>query len=250
LTIQLDLPTNNRWSGPKMQRPVRGTVNALDEHSALSCDTSFAKSLSFDWDHVWSTPLQVAILIFDEVEVLDAMGPFEVFSVASRLRSADSEPFTVSLVARSNAVVTARGGLKLIPDAVFDDIAKYDLLIVPGGVTERAEADAETMHWLALHGTSSKLVASVCTGAFLLAKAGILTDQTVTTHWEDTDALAEAYPALTVLENTRWLNSGIIYTSAGISAGIDLSLHLVEVMTSADQAHRTARQMDYRWVRN
>ena len=227
-----------------------GTVNALDEDSALSCHTSFTKSLSFDWDHVWSTPLQVAILIFDGVEVLDAMGPFEVFSVASRLRSADSEAFTVSLVARSNAVVTARGGLKLIPDAVFDDIAKYDLLIVPGGVTERAEADAETMHWLALHGTSSKLVASVCTGAFLLAKAGILTDQTVTTHWEDTDALAEAYPALTVLENIRWLNSGIIYTSAGISAGIDLSLHLVEVMTSADQADRTARQMDYRWVRN
>ena len=194
--------------------------------------------------------MQVAILIFDEVEVLDAMGPFEVFSVASRLRSADSDPFTVSLVARSNAIVTARGDLKLTPDAVFDDTAQYDLLIVPGGVTERAEADAETMHWLAVHGNSSKLVASVCTGAFLLAKAGILTNQTVTTHWEDTAALAEAHPTLTVLENIRWSKSENIYTSAGISAGIDLSLHLVEVMTSADRAQRTAKQMDYRWVRN
>ena len=194
--------------------------------------------------------MRVAILIFDEVEVLDAMGPFEVFSVASRLRSADSDPFTVSLVARSNVIVTARGGLKLTPDAVFDDTAEYDLLIVPGGVTERAEADAETMHWLAVHGNSSRLVASICTGAFLLAKAGILTNQTVTTHWEDTAALAEAYPALTVLENIRWLESGNIFTSAGISAGIDLSLHLVEVMTSADRAQRTAKQMAYRWVRN
>ena len=191
--------------------------------------------------------MQVAILIYEEVEVLDVMGPFEVFSVASRLRSADADPFIVSLVARSNKVVTARGGLKLIPDAVFDSNTQYDLLIVPGGVTTRAEADTETIRWLALHGTSSELVASVCTGAFLLAKAGILTDQTVTTHWEDTAALAKAYPALTVLENIRWLNSGNIYTSAGISAGIDLSLHLVEVMTSADRAQRTARQMDYRW---
>ena len=194
--------------------------------------------------------MQVAILIFDEVEVLDVMGPFEVFSVASRLRSADSDPFTVSLVARSNAIVTARGDFKLTPDAVFDDTAQYDLLIVPGGVTERAEADAETMHWLAVHGNSSKLVASVCTGAFVLARAGILTNQTVTTHWEDTAALAKAYPALTVLDNIRWLNSGNIYTSAGISAGIDLSLHLVEVMTSADRAQRTARQMDYRCDNN
>jgi transcriptional regulator GlxA family with amidase domain len=207
-------------------------------------ETDFSKE-----DFVRSTTMQVAILIFDEVEVLDVMGPFEVFSVASRLRSTDSDPFTVSLVARSDAIVTARGDLKLTPDAVFDDTAQYDLLIVPGGVTERAEADAETMRWLALHGNSSKLVASVCTGAFLLAKAGILTDQTVTTHWEDMAALAEAYPAMTVVGNTRWLKSENIYTSAGISAGIDLSLHLVEVMTSADRAQRTAKQMDYRWVR-
>ena len=147
-------------------------------------------------------------------------------------------------------MVTARGGLKLIPDSAFNSNAQYDFLIVPGGVTERAEADAETMHWLAVHGNSSKLVASVCTGAFLLAKAGILTNQTVTTHWEDTAALAEAYPTLTVLKNIRWLKTENIYTSAGISAGIDLSLHLVEVMTSADRAQRTAKQMDYRWVRN
>ena len=216
----------------------------------MPCHTGFAKSHTFGEDQVWSIPMQVAILIFDDVEVLDAMGPFEVFSVASRLRPADSDPFIVSLVARSNKVVTARGGLKLIPDAAFDSTAQYDLLLVPGGVTARAETDTETIHWLALHGTTSKLVASVCTGAFLLAKAGILTDQSVTTHWEDTAALAEAYPALTVLDNVRWLNSGNIYTSAGISAGIDLSLHLVEVMTSADRAQRTAKQMDYRWDKN
>jgi transcriptional regulator GlxA family with amidase domain len=172
--------------------------------------------------------LQVALLIFDEVEVLDAMGLLEVFSVASRLRSADSDPFTVSLVARSNKVVTARGGLKLIPDAVFDDIVKCDLLIVPGGVTERAEADAETIHWLALHGSFRP-----CEG------------------WDpdrpdSDDPLGRRGYAgrgllrLTVFENTRWLNSGNIYTSNGVSAGIDLSLHLIEVMTSADQAHRTA----------
>jgi len=194
--------------------------------------------------------VQVAILIFDDVEVLDVMGPYELLSIASKLRPADSDAFIVSLIARSNKVITARGGLKLIPDAVFGSNAQYDLLIAPGGITARAEADAETIHWLALHGTSSNLVASVCAGAFPRAKAGILTDQTVTTQWEDAAALAEPYPALTVLGNIRCLNSGNIFTSAGISAGIYLSLHLVEVMTSADRAQRTAKQIDYRGDRN
>lgn len=194
--------------------------------------------------------MQVAILIFDDVEVLDALGPFEVFSVASRLRPVGAEPFEVVLVARDKNTVTARGGLKLTPDSTFDDNADYDLLIVPGGVTDRAEADAQTVGWITVQAAKSRLVASICTGAFLLAKAGILTDQTVTTHWEDAAALAARYPALTVSENVRWQNAGNIYTSAGIAAGIDLSLHLIEVMTTAERAERTARQMDYRWVKN
>ena len=195
--------------------------------------------------------MRIAILIFDDVEVLDVMGPFEVFSVASRLRPAGSEEFTVSLVARNNSIVFARGGLKLTPDATFDSAAHYDLLIVPGGVTERAEADAETIAWVTRQAEQSRVVASICTGAFLLAKACILTNQTVTTHWEDIGLLREAYPALTVIEKVRWLQSGEnLYTSAGISAGIDLSLHLVQTLTTREHAELTARQMDYRWVTN
>lgn len=141
----------------------------------------------------------------------------------------------------------------MLPDATFEDDAGdagYDLLIVPGGDTDHAEADVGTIQWLIRQAALSGIVASVCTGAFLLAKAGILRAETVTTHWEGTAALASAYPSLTVVENVRWLNSGDVYTSAGISAGIDLSLHLVQVLTSADRAHRTAKQMDYRWLVN
>lgn len=192
---------------------------------------------------------RVGILVFDEVEVLDVCGPFEVFSVASRV--SDGDPFEVVLVGarHEQPVVHARGALRLTPDHTIDDAPGLDVLIVPGGVTRHVEDDDAVLAWLRER-ASTPVIASVCTGAFLLAGAGILTDQTVTTHWEDQAELAGRYPALTVVGDRRWVGGGALWTSAGISAGIDLSLELVALLGGRALAERTARQMDYAWQQN
>lgn len=198
------------------------------------------------------TPLRVGILVFDEVEVLDACGPFEVFSVAARFAGAEPgwRDFRVSLVAASEHTlgVRARGGLVLTADHTLTDAPELDLLLVPGGVTTAVERDAVVVDWIRTR-ASTPTLASVCTGAFLLAEAGILTDQEVTTHWEDQAELAERYPALTVTDRARWVGGEGLYTSAGISAGLDLSLQLVATLSTDEHAVRTARQMDYAWRR-
>lgn len=192
----------------------------------------------------------VGILVFDEVEVLDACGPFEVFSVAARdaVRQGSGTEFRVVLVGSNPdaAHVTARGGLRLLVDHTVADAPELDLLLVPGGVTDAVERDERVVGWLRERSTTP-VVASVCTGAFLLAEAGILTDQTVTTHWEDQAELARRFPALTVVDDRRWVGGGALWTSAGISAGLDLSLELVAQLAGRDVALRTARQMDYAW---
>lgn len=188
----------------------------------------------------------IGILVFDEVEVLDACGPFEVFSVASRLL--DDHPFDVRLVGATPGApyATARGGLRLLVDHTIESAPELDLLVVPGGVTTAVEQDAAVIGWLRER-AGTPVVASVCTGAFLLAEAGILTDQTVTTHWEDRDELARRFPELTVVGDRRWVGGGALWTSAGISAGLDLSLELVAQLAGRDVAVRTAHQMDYAW---
>ncbi len=199
--------------------------------------------------------LTVGILVFDEVEVLDACGPFEVFSVANRVRerAGRAAPFDVVLVAAGAAgLVRARGGLPLQVAAGIADAPALDLLLVPGGVTEAVEHDREVVAWLAERAAATPYVASVCTGAFLLAEAGIITDQRVTTHWDDVAELRERWPTLGVVEDVRWVHAtrpqGELWTSAGISAGLDLALHLVAVLADRDTAEATARLMDYRWV--
>jgi len=190
-------------------------------------------------------PVRVAILVFDEVEVLDCSGPFEVFSVANRVLARRGEParFDVRLVATTPQVI-ARGGLPL-GTTTLSQAPDADLLLVAGGVTTDAERDPAVLEYVA--GSRAWLRASVCTGAFVLAAAGVLTDQTVTTHAEDVDDLAARWPALRVLRGRRWVRDGDVFTSGGISAGIDLSLHLVSVLAGTDLARATATQMEYRW---
>jgi transcriptional regulator GlxA family with amidase domain len=192
------------------------------------------------------SPVHVAIVVFDEVEVLDCCGPFEVFSVANRVAAGrgEAEPFVVRMVAADREVV-ARGGLVLRAHATIDEDPPVDVLVVSGGVTDEVEKDARVTGWIS--GLRPRLTTSVCTGAFVLAEAGVLTDQSVTTHWEDQAALAERWPALTVLADRRWVRDGDVLTSGGISAGIDMALHLVEVVAGPALAEATARQMEYRW---
>lgn len=193
-------------------------------------------------------PYSVAIYMFLNVEVLDFAGPFEVFTTASRvsLRQNPSSPapFSVFTVAKSLSPVTARAGLRVLPDYSLDTCPKPDLLLIPGGVVDAEMADAEVLQWICSRSKTAAITASVCTGAFLLAKAGLLQGKSATTHWEDIADLRAQFPTLSVKEEVRWVDEGNIVTSAGIAAGIDMSLHLVSRLGSKDLAVLTARQLD------
>lgn len=193
-------------------------------------------------------PLELGILLFADVEVLDFAGPFEVFSVAARLgvRDGGHAPFQISMIAARSPVV-ARHGLPVVASADFSSHPPLDILIVPGGVVTDALADAGLIKWIFVTSAQATLTASVCTGAFLLAKAGLLDGKTVTTHWEDIPDLRAQFPQLTVVTDVPFVDQGAIVTSAGISAGIEMSLHLVGEILGSAAAVRTARQMQYRW---
>ena len=198
--------------------------------------------------------LHVAILAFDEVEALDLAGPYEVFTTASRMalraEPGAPPPFEVSCVARSRETVRARAGMTIVPTHSFADTPPVDVLIVPGGVVDAVMTCQQTLEWIAGAHPQTHLTASVCTGAFLLAASGVLTSGPVTTHWEDQADLAQQFPKLEVKSGQRWVAQGKLITSGGISAGIDMSLHMVSRLTSEALALRTAKQMEFQWTRN
>jgi len=195
--------------------------------------------------------LSVAILMFNQVEVLDFSGPFEVFSVASRLAARDGDfafpPFAVTLVSKTGGMVRARHGLDLAVNAAMAAMPAPDVLIVPGGMVAKPLGDETVLDWIRQAHRTSAITASVCTGAFLLAKAGLLDGIAATTHWEDIADLRAAAPGTEVREGVPFVAQGRIVISADIAAGIGMSLHLVERLASPALARRTARQMDYHW---
>ena len=202
------------------------------------------------------TALRVLILAYDGVEALDFAGPFEVFTTASRvsqrLQPGTAAPFEVASVALTppGRPVQARAGLQLLADHTVASNPAADVLIVPGGVVDAPMASPETLRWIADCAAGAQIVASVCTGVFLLARSGVVTQEAVTTHWEDIADLRAQFPKLDVRDDVRWVDTGRIVSSAGISAGIDMSLHLVERLAGRALAERTARQMDYAWTHN
>ncbi len=200
-----------------------------------------------------ASTLSVGIFVFDEVEVLDFAGPFEVFSTAARmgrrLWPERAPAFAITLIADRPRTVRARGGLPVVAAASFRDHPPLDLFIVPGGEVSGELARSEVRDFVQRTAHATPLTASVCTGAFLLAQAGLLDGRRVTTHWEDLDELRRSFPQLQIDSGEQWIDSGSIVTSAGISAGLDMSLHLVSRLVSFELAERTARQMDYAWRR-
>jgi transcriptional regulator GlxA family with amidase domain len=197
-----------------------------------------------------TVPLTFGMLVFDGVEVLDMGGPFEVFSTAGRLaRTAADEPLLrVLTIAATDRPVRCRGGLKVMADHVLDRHPPFDVLVIPGGVTTAVEADTDVIDWLARRRRTSALTFSICTGAFLLAATGALDGRPAATHWEDQEELARRWPRIRVRADARWVDDGDIVTSAGISAGIDASLHIVSRLFGARLARRTATQMEYEWT--
>lgn len=202
-------------------------------------------------DLIRQRTLNINLLLYPDVEILDFAGPYEVFSVASRVALRDKllphAPFRVQTVAATPGLVAARHGLRVQADASLVTANACDILIVPGGVVDQPLAHPPTLDWVAATAARTSLVTSVCTGAFILAKAGVLSDQAVTTHWDDIEQLRRDYPALTVVSGVPYVDLGHLITSAGISAGIDMSLHIVGRLLGTESARRTARQMQYEW---
>lgn len=195
---------------------------------------------------------RVGILMFEGVEALDFAGPFEVFTTGTRmqarLRPLAEAPFEVLTVSRDGGTARARAGLVVQVDHSFADAPALDVLVVPGGVMSAVLACTDTRAWIARVAPACEIVASICTGAFLLAAAGVTGNAPLTTHWEDITDLRSAFPDLSVIENVRWVEHERIISSAGIAAGIDMSLHLIERLAGRALAERTARQMDVRWM--
>ena len=187
--------------------------------------------------------MNIGIYIYEDAEVLDFAGPYEVFAVASRLHRGNG--LLVSLIGETGDIISARNGFRIVPDYSLRDHPKLDVLIISGGIHTPEVRKSSVIDWIRGESASAKVVASVCTGAFLLAEAGLLDGLPVTTHWEDIVDLKSSYPGLDVRENVRWLKSGRIATSAGISAGIDMSLALLADLYDERLAASTARQMEY-----
>jgi transcriptional regulator GlxA family with amidase domain len=194
----------------------------------------------------------VGILIFDNVEVLDFAGPFEVFSrtrlqpgVESR-RSEESAPFRVFTVAKTRESITATGGLVVVPRHGFADAPRIDLLLVPGGFGTRALLyDEETLDWIRKTAAAARQVTSVCTGSLLLAQAGLLQGRRATTHWASLDLLDSLNAGLTVDRTSRVVDDGVI-TSAGVASGIDMAFYIVETLFGRAVADETAKYIEYR----
>lgn len=192
---------------------------------------------------------RVGILVFDQVEVLDFAGPFEVFAT-TRLdedRRAETEsPFDIRLVGQTGEPVTTTGGMRVIPHHGFDDCPHFDVLVVPGGKGARTEIHNEAlMEWLRDRATGVRLLAGVCTGSMLLGQAGLLDGLRATTHWRSLDWMRRAFPEVMVVEDEFVVDAGSVITSAGISAGIDMALHLVLRFHGQDVARAAARNMEY-----
>ncbi len=188
--------------------------------------------------------MTVGIVLFDDVEVLDFAGPFEVFAVAGNITEGG---FTV-VAERADASkpIIARNGLKVVPDYALADAPHLDLLVVPGGQGTRQEvSNPKLIGWIKRRAAEASLTTSVCTGAFLLAETGILAGKTVTTHWASVERMAQTYTMVHVRGDARFVDEGDIVTSAGVSAGIDMALYVVGRLKGAEIAAKTARQMEY-----
>jgi len=189
---------------------------------------------------------RICILLFDGAEVLDFCGPFEVFSVTGRRQGLT--PFEVCTVAEKAKPIIARGGLSVNPSHSFETCLRPDILLVPGGIGTRREMNNPGMlRWLKDRAEEAELVLSVCSGALLLAQAGLLDGLTATTHHAALNELRAVNSNIRIDCSKRFIDNGRVIVSGGISAGIDMSLHVVARLLGEDQALETARYMEYRW---
>lgn len=193
---------------------------------------------------------RVAILVFDGFDVIDSGGPYEVFLTASRLAERDGLPpqYEVLLVSPGGADAVAYGGMTLTALKAPDDVGPVDIVLVPGTIdVASALADQRIVDAVATLVGLAPVVASVCTGAFLIARAGVLAGRRATTHWEDVEMLEQTGQTGAVSRGVRWVDEGSVVTSGGLTSGIHMALHLVARDFGVEHAVRTARQLDQPW---
>lgn len=194
-----------------------------------------------------TTPKDIVALAFDDFQILDVTGPLEVFSQATRLLEANGgagRGYRLHLVARTPGALRASSGLSLVAGALRQAPDHYDSLVVSGGRgVLRAVTDSRLVDWVRQQPARARRVASVCSGAFLLARAGLLDGRRATTHWDSCGALSQGFPGTHVEADRIFVKDGNLYTSAGVTAGIDLALALVAEDHGRKLALEVARQL-------
>ena len=191
-------------------------------------------------------PKTVAIFIFDEVEVLDFAGPYEVFAVTG----AQTQAFDVFTVAETDQPVRARNGLMVLPTHSFATAPRADIVVIPGGYGTRPLLQNEgVIAWVRKMDQEAQLTLSVCTGSLLLGRAGLLDGLAATTHHLAFEELRKCAPKSEIREGARLVDNGRIVTSAGVSAGIDMSFHIVARELGQEAAQKIARYIEYPWPR-
>ncbi len=192
--------------------------------------------------------LRLGILIFDDAEELDFVGPWEVFTMANEVagRSGGGNPFDPVMIAEKATPVLCRKGMMVTPHATTANCGKLDILLIPGGQGTRTEVENKRLlDWIAGTAAGCQWVTSVCTGALLLAAAGPAKGKRVTTHWGFVEQLRARGEVAEVLENVRYVRDGNVVTAAGVSAGIDMALWLVGQIRTPDFARSVQRAMEY-----
>lgn len=181
---------------------------------------------------------KVAILIFNGVEIIDSMGPYEMFGAA------DCDVYTV---AASKDPVTSAMGLTILPTRTFADAPQPDVLVIPGGAVEATGKSEATLAYIKQAHVHTQYTMSVCNGAFILANTGLLDGLNVTTTRGNIPRLTRQYPKLHVVNDQRYTDNGKIITTGGLSAGIDGALHVIEKLFGVEEAQSVARQEEYNW---
>jgi transcriptional regulator GlxA family with amidase domain len=187
---------------------------------------------------------RIGIALFDEAEELDWAGPWEVLAAWAQQWPADgADVFTLG---RTQDVVTCAKGLKVLPDHSWESAPPLDVLVYPGGQGTRRELKDETvLDWLRDRSAGGTLMTSVCTGSLVYAAAGLLRDRPATTYWGALDLLGDLDSSIDVRADDRFVDSGEVVTAAGVSAGIDMALHLVARLHSLDRARDVRRYIQY-----
>ncbi len=186
----------------------------------------------------------IAVVLFDGAEELDYVGPWEVFTM---LRFAEKDAVNVYTVSERGGTVTSAKGLRVVADHSFVDCPAADIVVVPGGMGTRAESSNPVMlEFIKAASREAELVTSVCTGAFVLAAAGLLEGKRATTHWASIKDLGERTAGkTTVVDNERFVDEGAVITAAGVSAGIDMALHIVGRTWTPETARLVQKYMEY-----